>query len=149
MKNKNILNESLLKYLIKNKIATIDELKSILNTESRMTIFRRLSELEYISSCSHSGKYYSLERIARYNRYGLWFFNSVLFSKYGTLKNTLAMLISNSLKGYTSSELNKITQSKVDDALFELYKLKYVNRKKYQEFIFIFLKILIMKKSKS
>lgn len=108
MKNITASTEKLLTYLIKNKIATIDELKTILKTQSGMTTYRRLSELGYISSCSHSGKYYSLKRIARYNKYGLWLFNSVLFSKYGTLKNTLEILIYNSSKGYTASELNRI-----------------------------------------
>jgi hypothetical protein len=45
-------------YLNKYKIATIGEMKTTLNTQSRMTVFRRLSKLGYISSCSHSGKYY-------------------------------------------------------------------------------------------
>jgi len=130
MKNTNVSTKLLLKYFNKSRIATIDELKSILKTQSRMTAFRRLSELGYISSCSHSGKYYTLKRIARYNKYGLWLFNSVLFSKYGTLKNTLEILISNSSKGYTASELNKIIRGKADDVLLELIKSKTVNRKK-------------------
>lgn len=130
MKSINVSTEKLLTYLIKNKIATIDELKTILKTQSGMTTYRRLSELGYISSCSHSGKYYSLKRIARYNKYGLWLFNSVLFSKYGTLKNTLEILIYNSSKGYTASELNRIIKGKADDVLLELIKSKTINRKK-------------------
>jgi len=130
MKNTNASTELLLTHLINNKIATIEELKAILKTQSRMTTFRRLSELGYITSCSHSGKYYSLKRIARYNKYGLWVFNSVLFSKYSTLKNTLELLISNSEKGYTASELNRIIKGKADDVLLELIISKTVNRKK-------------------
>ncbi len=116
--------------LIKNKIASVKELKSVLDTDSRMTVFRRLSELNYISSCSHSGKYCSLRRTARFNKYGLWLFNSVLFSKYGTLKNTLESLISTSSDGYTASELNKIAKCKADDVLLELKKSKSISRKK-------------------
>ena len=130
MKNANASTELLLTYLIEKKIATIGELKTTLKTQSRMTIFRRLSELGYISSCSHSGRYYSLRRIARYNKYGLWLFNSVLFSKYGTLKNTLDLLISNSSKGYTASELNRIIKGKADDVLLQLMNSKTVSRKK-------------------
>ena len=55
-----ILNakEILLTYLNNYKIATMDAIKGVLNTQSRMTVFRRLSKLDYISSCSHRGKYY-------------------------------------------------------------------------------------------
>ena len=122
--------ETLLTYLNNYKIATMDEIKAALNTQSRMTVFRRLSKLDYISSCSHRGKYYSLKRIAKYSEYGLWIHKSVLFSKYGTLKNTLQILLDQSSKGYTASELNEILKIKVDDALSELIKNKIINRKK-------------------
>ncbi len=130
MKRLNKSADILQKFLNKNKIATIEEIKKILSTQSRMTAFRRLTELNYISSCSHSGKYYSLKRIPRYNKYGLWQFNSVLFSKYNTLINTLKKLISKSPKGFTASELIKIIQCKVDDVLLELVKKKAIDRKK-------------------
>ena len=122
--------EALLTYLNNYKIATMNEIKAALNTQSRMTAFRRLSKLDYISSCSHRGKYYSLERIAKYGEYGLWIHKSVLFSKYGTLKNTLQILLDQSSKGYTASEFNEILNIKVDDALLELVKNKIISRKK-------------------
>lgn len=130
MKNANESAEVLLTYLIKRKIATIEEVKTTLRTQSRMTAFRRLSELGYVSSCSHSGKYYSLKRIARYNKYGFWQYDSVLFSKHGTLKNALQALVSGSSKGYTASELNIIIGGKADDVLLELMNSMAVKRKK-------------------
>ncbi|RLC04019.1 MAG: hypothetical protein DRI57_28650 [Deltaproteobacteria bacterium] len=72
---------------------TIGELRNTLGNQCRMTVFRKLSVLGYISSYSHSGKYYSLKRTARYNKYGIWSYKSVLFSKNGTLKNTMKFLI--------------------------------------------------------
>ena len=88
MKNKTIDSELLLTYLKDKKITTIDELKSILKTQCEMTVFRKLSMLGYISSYSHSGKYYSLKRIARYNKYGIWTYKSVLFLKRGLQKGS-------------------------------------------------------------
>lgn len=131
MTAENNFNQLVITYLNKNKIATIGEMKTALNTQSRMTVFRRLSKLGYISSCSHSGKYYSLSRIAKYNQYGLWSIHSVIFSKYGTLKKTVDVLVSQSHKGYTASELNKILTIKVDDVLLELIKNKIINREKF------------------
>ena len=130
MTTKNKFDQLVITYLNKNKIASIEEMKTTLNTQSRMTVFRRLRKLDYISSCSHSGKYYSLSRIAKYNYYGLWGIKSVLFSKYGTLKKTVDVLVSQSNSGYTASELNEILTIKVDDVLLELTKNKVIKRKK-------------------
>ena len=130
MKNKSPDMELLLTYLKDKKIATIDDLKSILKTQCRMTIFRKLSKLSYISSYSHRGKYYCLKRIARYNKHGIWGYGSVLFSKNGTLKKTLEYLIDRSTQGYGASELNNLLKVKVEDTLFVLAKDKIINRKK-------------------
>lgn len=130
MKNKIINDELLLTYLKDKKIATIDEIKNILKTQCRMTSFRKLSKLDYISSYSHSGKYYSLKRIARYNKYGIWSHLSALFSKNGTLRKTIECLIDSSAQGYTASELNKILKVKVEDTLLELVKNKTIIRTK-------------------
>jgi len=130
MINKSIDSELLLSCLNNKKIMTIDELKSTLTTQSRMTVFRKLSKLGYISSYSHSGKYYSLKRIARYNKYGIWSYKSALFSKNGTLKKTIKFLIDSSSQGYSASELNNIVKVKVEDTLLELVKNKIIIRKK-------------------
>ena len=130
MKYFSTTSKSLLTYLKEKKIVTMDEVKAFLNTNTRMTAFRKLSQLNYISSCSHSGKYYTLKRIARFNRNGIWIYNSVVFSKYGTLKKTLETMIENSSKGYTAAELNSLLKVKVEDVLLELSKSKIVIRKK-------------------
>lgn len=116
---------------------TIDDLKSTLKTQCRMTVLRRLSKLDYISSYSHSGKYYSLKTIARYNKYGIWSNKPALFSKNGSLKKTIKFLIDSSTQGYTASELNSIVKVKVEDALLELVKNKIIIRKK-QSGIYIY-----------
>lgn len=130
MKNTLINFKQLLTCLNNKKIMTLDELKISLVTQCRMTVFRKLSMLGYISSYSHSGKYYSLKRIARYNKYGIWSYKSALFSKNGTLKKTIEFLIDRSTKGYTASELNSILKVKVEDTLLGLVKNKIVIRKK-------------------
>jgi hypothetical protein len=123
-------SNTLLKYLNNKKIATMEALKNLLKTRSRMTVFRHLQKLDYISSYSHKGKYYSLNNLAIYNEYGVWRCESVSFSKYGTIKNTLKFLIDNSLKGYAASELSSILAVKVEDVLLELIKSGSVIRKK-------------------
>jgi hypothetical protein len=112
------------------KVATIAELKEALGTNSSMTIFRKLKELNYLSSCSHSGKYYTLKRFAKFNTKGLWVFKSVLFSLYGTLAETLKVLIGESEQGYSSLEIEEMLQIKPNEPLLELIKSKSVCREK-------------------
>ncbi len=117
-------------YLNDKKITTMSQLKIVLKTNSRMTVFRKMTKFDYISSCSHSGKYYALKKTARFNKYGIWRHNSVLFSKHGTLKSTLKVIVEDSEKGFTASELNKLLKIKVEDCLNLLTKEKAVTRKK-------------------
>lgn len=123
-------SEALLTALKTKKIMPMAELKNTLGSQCRMTVFRKMGELDYITSYSHSGRYYSLKRIARYNRHGIWSCQSAMFSKVRTLKKTIAFQIDNSKKGFFASELRKILKVKVEDVLLELVKNKTISRKK-------------------
>jgi len=131
MKNQSEHTETLLNAIDENKILTMDELKNILGVQSRMTVFRNLKLFNYITSYSHSGKYYSLKRIAKFNNLGLWFINSVLFSKHGTLIESVEYFVEQSNGGHNASELENYLNVKVDDVLFALVKDKRIVRKKY------------------
>ena len=102
------------KLLNDNKIATLNELKHVLKTRSTMTVFRKLKALEYLSSYSHRGKYYTLNEIADFDDFGLWSYQSVWFSKYGNLIETAKEIIDKSTAGFTASELES------DDTLIQI-----------------------------
>jgi hypothetical protein len=123
-------SDLVLKLLLKKKIATLDELKTALQTQSTMTVFRKLKQLEYISSCSHSGKYYALKRVATFNKEGIWFYNGILFSLRHSLKETIKTLIQNSQKGYTAIEIEQLLGIKPNESLAELAKDALVYRNK-------------------
>ena len=69
-----------LKFLQENKIVSLEELKAILRVDVRMTVFRVLRRLEYLSSYSHRGQFYTLRQIPDFDESGLWSFRSVRFS---------------------------------------------------------------------
>ena len=71
--------------LRRNKIATLDDLKLALGTSVDVTVFRKLKLLDYLTSYSHRGRYYSLSEIARFDDHGLWSEAEVWFSRFGTL----------------------------------------------------------------
>ena len=113
MKRNRLESGTLLTILKDKKIMMMADLKNTLDSSCRMTVLRKMRELDYITSYSHSGKYYSLKRVARYNRYGIWSCQSALFSKVGTLKKTIEFQIDNSTKEYSAFELHKILKVKV------------------------------------
>ena len=74
--------------LKKSKVCTLEEIKKALGTESPITVFRKLRELAYQTSYSHSGKYYTLKSTCEFDGDGLWVFRKAWFSVYGTLIDT-------------------------------------------------------------
>jgi len=145
MKTKAFSFEPLLSVFKKQKIATISELKEALGSNCSMTVFRKLRELKYITSCSHSGKFYSLNRIAKFDHMGLWIFNSVLFSHYGTLGETLKALIEKSNNGYTAAELEEFLGVKPNGPLVELIGKKEIKREKISGIYVYFSKDIAIK----
>lgn len=108
-------------YLQQNKVATLDALKTVLGTTVPMTVFRKLKQLTYLSSCSHRGKYYTLQRIAQFDKSGLWRVGSILFSKQGTLLDTVEHFVLRSEAGYTAEELRTLLSVEVKEPLLQLW----------------------------
>lgn len=103
-----------------NRIATLSELKTVLNTGSTMTVFRKLKELDYLSSYSHRGKYYTLFEIADFDELGLWSHQSVWFSEYGNLVETAKVFVNESEAGFSAQELDRILHVETKQALLNL-----------------------------
>lgn len=110
------------RFFDQNKIATLDQLQKALGNPSRCTVFRKLDELQYMSSYSHRGKYYTLKSIARFDNQGLWNFSSVWFSRFGNLLQTSEALVHRSDAGYSAAELKDILEVKTKHALTQLVR---------------------------
>ena len=67
------------------KVVTLPQLKAALGTTVDLTVFRKLSALPYRTSYSHRGAYYTLDTLAQYDELGLWSYQDIHFSRYGTL----------------------------------------------------------------
>lgn len=121
--------DELLKQFIKNKILTLDVIKKALGTQVKMTVFRKLKTIPYSTSYSHAGKYYTLDKTPIYDEYGLYSFNNILFSKYGSLIDTVKYFINGSENGYFASELKKILKVHAKNSLLKLYSKKAIRRR--------------------
>lgn len=105
-----------------HKIATLDQLREALGSPARCTVFRKLGDLQYLSSYSHRGKYYTLKSIARFSEQGLWSFHSVWFSRFGNLLQTAQAFVHHSDAGYSAAELKDLVQVKTKHALTQLVR---------------------------
>jgi hypothetical protein len=114
--------QALVQFFERYKIATLDELRQALGNPSRCTVFRKLDDLQYLSSYSHRGKYYSLKSIAQFSEQGLWSFRSVWFSRFGNLLQTCQAFVDHSDAGYSAGELKDIVQVKTKHALSQLVR---------------------------
>jgi len=101
----------------REKVLSMEAVKHVVGTRSRMTAFRRLKALPYRSSYSHRGMYYTLEDIPTYDAHGVWVFNGVCFSRYGTLLETVEALVQEAASGCTAAELAGVLHVRVQNAL--------------------------------
>ena len=110
------------------KIATLPELKRALGTRADMTVFRKLREIGYRTSYSHRGKYYALAEDMDFDARGLWVFESVRFSKCGTLLDTACAFVAGADAGLFCGELENMLNVGVKEALLKLFRQGRVAR---------------------
>jgi len=121
-------SDELRSLLLRNKIATLDELKQALGTPVNVTVFRKLKPLHYLTSYSHRGRYYTLSEIAPFDDNGLWSQAAVWFSRFGTLLATAEAFVNRSPCGYFAHELAQTLHVEVQDALHQLAEQRRVSR---------------------
>ena len=95
---------------------------------SGRTVLRALHRTGYVTSYSHAGKYYTLEGIPTFNERGLWFHGATRFSKHGTLRKTVVVLVTEAPAGYTHEELAIILGLRVHDTLRSLVEDNQIGR---------------------
>lgn len=117
-------------HLKSNVVASMESLKVAIGNMSTITVRRKLNEFKYVSSCSHSGKYYCLATKPSYDVDGLWFYDSVLFSSHGSLLNTIIHLIDNSDNGFSAIELKEKLNIVPNECLVKLNLAKIITREK-------------------
>lgn len=122
----------------KNRLATLADIYAVLDTTSRMSAFRRLRELDYLSSFSHGGRYYTLPTVVHFDSQGLWFYDAVGFSRVGHLKETVTHLVDQSVAGKTHEELEKLLRLRVHNALLDLIRSGQLIREAFDG-IFVYL----------
>jgi hypothetical protein len=111
-----------------HKIATMPELMAALGTGAKRTVYRKLEEIGYRSSYSHRGRFYTLGEVAEFDDDGLWSWEDVWFSVYGTLLSTAACFVEDSELGYFVDELDHGLHVGTKDVLRKLAREDRITR---------------------
>ncbi len=109
-------SDSLRKLLLRNKIATLADLKRALGTDVDLTVFRKLKELDYLTSYSHRGRFYTFARSPVSTSRWPVVLPAGWFSRYGTLLATAEAFVHRSPRGYFAEELPVLLHVGVQDA---------------------------------
>lgn len=117
MLDKNASGKALKRLFRRFLFVDLNALYETLKTRSRMSVFRRLLQLGYLSSFTHCGRYYTMSGIPQFDQYGLWFHQGVGFSHVGTLKTTIVELVENAVAGLTHRELEPLVRIRVHKQL--------------------------------
>ena len=115
-------------HLRRHRIADLPELKRVLGTDTDLTVFRKLKQLDYLASYTHRGRFYTLAEIVRFNDLGLWSHEGVWFSRYGTLLATVEAFVNRSPNGYYAQELADQLHAEVQEPLRHLVQQQRLSR---------------------
>jgi predicted transcriptional regulator len=109
------------------KVATKKKLCQHFNI-SHMTVVRALKKFGYYTSYNKNSAFYTLHDIPEFDVHGIWAYNDIYFSCYGTLEQTIVALVENSDTGFTVQELNEILKAEVKNILSRLCRQKRLSR---------------------
>jgi hypothetical protein len=111
------------------KVAQLGTLFRVLKTRARRSVMRRLKSEDYLSSYTHTGRYYTLREIPRFDQFGLWHCGDVGFCRMGTLKAAVTELVERSEAGRTLQELKELLRVRVQNALLDRVRARRIGRK--------------------
>src|SRR5438093_12264851 len=114
--------------LQERKTATMEDLKQALGTSADATVSRKLADLDYRTSYSHRGRYYTLDELARFDELGLWSFRQVWFSRFGTLVSTVEAVVVSAEAGYDAAELEGLLHVEAKQAALKLVRAGRLTR---------------------
>ena len=106
MRTETFRAQTLVQLLRRRTIATMADMKTALGTQVDMTVFRKLRTMEYLSSYSHGGRFYTLLELAVFDARGLWRHREARFSKFGSLIDTAERFVLRSEGGILAPELS-------------------------------------------
>lgn len=126
--------ENLLKLFESNEVVEFKDIQRALDNASRATCFRHLQQVPYHRSYNYNGRYYTREDPTRYDRFGLFWYEGIFFSRDNTLGETIRRLVWESQAGWTQRELQDVLRVRVQVVLLNTFHQGKVDREKVHGF---------------
>lgn len=126
--------EKLLTLFKTHEVVEFEKIQAALDNASRATTFRYLQQVSYHRSYNYNGRYYTRKDPTRYDRFGLFAYNDILFSREHTLGETIRCLVWGSEAGWTQRELQDVLKVRVQVILLNTFRQSKVAREKVSGF---------------
>lgn len=120
--------QRLLRLFRTTPVMQMPQIERAIGERSPRSLFRDLASIGYVSSYTHTGRFYTLCSLADFDKDGLWLFNGVGFSRDGTLKATVRRLVDSSTAGHTQQELRLRLGVRVHNPLLDLVETRKLAR---------------------
>ena len=118
------------KFVRTRKIVTLAGLALHLGC-SRRTVQRRLADWRAIGSYNRNGAYYTLPDIPEFDANGLWRYQGVFFSRFGSLPETFVELVARSPAGLTAAQAGELLGLRPSSFLWSLREHPALRREKH------------------
>jgi len=116
----------------KLKVITIEQLAGLLES-SVITARRQLKKWRAYTSFNMNGRYYTLPGIPRFDENGIWKYQRILFSKHGTLTQTISQLIGRAETGLSAKQIAQVVEVASNSSVFSrLQSVPGIRRERYQ-----------------
>lgn len=103
-------------------VATVPQLVKVLGAPSKSSIYRKLREMDTLSSYTQKGQFHALRDSARFDGTGIWAYGEIRFSVHGTLRATLVALTEDGPRGWSAPELDELVGVRSAGALRALVR---------------------------
>lgn len=120
--------EKLLELFNTREVVEFAQIQAALDHASRATTFRYLQQVAYHRSYNYNGRYYTRKDPTRYDRFGLFSYRDIHFSRDQTLGETMRRLIWESEAGWTQRELQELLKVRVQVGLLSAFRQNKVAR---------------------
>jgi len=130
MKEQQIRMEAIKKIIRKNKVQTFGKILNKMNCSS-ITLRRDIKTIGGITSFTHRGEYVTLFDIPVYDRFGIWFYKDVGFTKFKNSLDLIVSIINNAEKWITKEEIEELLRIKISKQIQILLSHNRLHRIKF------------------
>ncbi|RKY84155.1 hypothetical protein DRQ11_11975 [candidate division KSB1 bacterium] len=129
MSLKNDRLEKIKELVFQKKVLSLQSLVGKSGYSERSTQ-RYLKELNYLTSYTHRGRFVTLSDIPTFNDFGIWSYQKIGFSKFGSSLDTIVAIVNQSECGFSREELESILKIGISKQIQILVQRESIHRVK-------------------